>query len=505
MKHYTTKHTIKLIVFSTATLFVLASTMLLYNAIRKIKEEEKKQVLLWADAIQKRYMLVDYTNKLFEKLQQEERKKVETWSDAQYHLLSTDDSQFLTFLLQIIRDNKTIPIILTDASDIVVSTNNIDYDVPLNKPLSKELKRKFTLYNPLTIRYEQTIINYLYYADSKIFTDLQDIMHNMVQSFIDDVVKNTASVPVIVTNKDTSEIIAHGNVEIQKLQNKQYIQSIIESTQHNYKAIPIQSAQAISHIIFYEDSKFLTRLRYYPPLLLLFGVAVALLAYIGLKYSERNEKNLLLVGMSKETAHQLGTPISSLMAWSQLIEAQGVEPTIIEEINKDITRLNKITERFSNIGSAPKVQAYNLYEHIVGAIEYLKKRSSHKITFIIECNQKDIIVNLNSVLFEWVIENVCKNAIDAMQGQGMLHIHIGTEHAFTFIDIKDTGKGINRSAFKTIFSPGYTTKNRGWGLGLSLAKRIIEEYHHGKIFVKHSEPNKFTVIRILLPYTLQTT
>ncbi|HPH15902.1 MAG TPA: HAMP domain-containing sensor histidine kinase, partial [Bacteroidales bacterium] len=202
---------------------------------------------------------------------------------------------------------------------------------------------------------------------------------------------------------------------------------------------------------------------------------------------------------SKETAHQLGTPISSLMAWLELLKQQEFDNEIVTEINKDVTRLQTIAERFSKIGSAPNLSPHQLYDTIQKSVDYIKVRTSPTVSFYIHCPQKDIITPLNLALFEWVIENICKNAIDAMQGVGSLSIYITAQTPWVHIDIEDSGKGVPRNKFKTIFKPGYTTKQRGWGLGLSLAKRIIEEYHNGKIYVKSSELTKGTTIRISLP------
>lgn len=499
MKLYSAKYKIKVALFTIAILFVGAIIYLLNATITNIKNEERKQVLLWAEAVQKRYALVDYTNTLFEKLKEEEHRKVELWSDAQHHLLYEDDSQFLTFLLKIISSNKNIPIILTDARGKVVSTINTETAIPLNKPMNDSIKHIFTQYEPIPILYEKEAINYLYYTDSKLFSELQNVMNNMIQSFIEEVVKNAASVPVIITNSDTSQIIAYGNIEKYRIETKDKMYKTIQEMSSSNTPIPIVLNSTIVHYIFYEDSALITRLRYYPTILIGIGFVVLLFAYFALRSSEKFEQNQLLVGMSKETAHQLGTPISSLMAWVELLKQQEFDNEIVTEINKDVTRLQTIAERFSKIGSAPNVAPQNVFEIIHKSVDYIKVRTSPKVTFHIHCSQKDIIAAINIALFEWVIENICKNAIDAMQGVGTLSIYISVQSPSVLIDIEDSGKGIPRNKFKTIFKPGYTTKQRGWGLGLSLAKRIIEEYHNGKISVKSSELHKGTTFRISLP------
>jgi signal transduction histidine kinase len=206
--------------------------------------------------------------------------------------------------------------------------------------------------------------------------------------------------------------------------------------------------------------------------------------------------------MSKETAHQLGTPLSSLMAWLELMKLKGMDKSMTDELEKDVNRLSTITERFSKVGAAPVLVKENLNEVVQRIQAYIKSRSSEKVSFYISSPQKETIyADINAPLFEWVLENLMKNAIDAMNGSGSLTIAIHDQQQYVYVDITDTGKGIPKGKFKTIFKPGYTTKNRGWGLGLSLAKRIIEEYHSGEIFVKSSEINKGTTFRIVLKKT----
>lgn len=499
MKNYSLKYKIKIWIFSIALILVTSIIILLNITITNIKNEERKQVILWAEAVQKRYALMEYTNKLFEKLKDEERKKVELWSEAQHHILDEENSEFLTFLLKIISSNKNIPIILTDAKGLVVSSINLEYSIANNKPIPDSLKPIFTKHKPISVTYDNQPINYLYYADSKLFSELQNVMNNMITSFIEEVVKNSASVPVIITNQDTTKIIAYGNIDSLRISKEQSLFPILQEMASNNQAIPIILNDTVVSYIFYEDSLLITRLTYYPYILMIFSIVLLLFAYFAFRSSEKYEQNQLLVGMSKETAHQLGTPISSLMAWVELLRMKEIENEVIEEINKDVVRLNTIAERFSKIGSAPMLSLQNLNEVVINSLKYITMRTSDKIQFAIHTSPQDLIIPINISLFEWVIENITKNAIDAMQGNGKLTVTIGCTNSHAFIDIEDTGKGITKNKFKTIFKPGFTTKQRGWGLGLSLAKRIIEEYHKGKIIVKSSEIGKGTTFRITLP------
>ncbi len=251
--------------------------------------------------------------------------------------------------------------------------------------------------------------------------------------------------------------------------------------------------------IYYKDSIILTRLMYYPYVQLAVIIMFIMIAYIAFSMSRRAEQNSVWVGMSKETAHQLGTPTSSLSALSELIKSKYPGTGISEELNRDVERLERITERFSKIGSVPALTDENIISIIDRSIQYLRQRSGTRVKFRIENRLPgETSVPLNTPLFEWVMENVCKNAIDAMNGEGIINIKLSSVNDQVIIDISDTGKGIPRAAQKKIFKPGYTTKKRGWGLGLSLSQRIIELYHKGKIFVKYSDPAKGTVIRIIL-------
>jgi len=251
--------------------------------------------------------------------------------------------------------------------------------------------------------------------------------------------------------------------------------------------------------LYYDESFLLKQLYYFPYVLLTIILGFILIALFAFGSTKKAEQNRVWVGLSKETAHQLGTPISSLLAWSELLKSKYPDDNLIVEMERDIDRLRTIAERFSKVGSIPDMQPVNLHETLKNAVEYVKKRSSKKVKM--QCNfssQEPIFVELNTQLFDWVIENICKNAIDAMDGVGRIDVNVESNGKNVIIDITDTGKGLDKKQFKAIFTPGYTTKSRGWGLGLSLTKRIIEEYHKGKIFVKQSVLNGGTTFRIVL-------
>lgn len=316
-------------------------------------------------------------------------------------------------------------------------------------------------------------------------------------SFIFEVIKNNETVPVIWVNENDS-IISHRNLNEAKASDQNYLRETLNSMKKQNDPIEINSG-GINQYIYYSDSILLTRLYFYPYIQLLVFFLFIVVAYFAFSNARKAEQNQLWVGMSKETAHQLGTPISSMIAWLEILKLKYQDDENITELFKDISRLEIITDRFSKIGSSPALSKQNIIDVVNKTITYIKSRSPEKINFDIKCNEGDeIFVPLNEQLFSWVIENIAKNAIDAMNGDGNFEITFSDQNQVVFIDFKDTGKGIPKSKYKTIFQPGYTTKERGWGLGLSLAKRIVEDYHSGKIFVKNSEMNHGSIMRIAL-------
>ncbi|MCE2787202.1 MAG: sensor histidine kinase [Bacteroidota bacterium] len=319
------------------------------------------------------------------------------------------------------------------------------------------------------------------------------------------IIMDNESIPVIVTDEN-GNIINDRNLDSTRREtDTAYLKNELALMKAQRDPIKVEylldenTREQLYHYVYYKNSYQLTRLRQYPYYQLTIIAVFILISYIAFSSSRRAEQNRVWVGMSKETAHQLGTPVSSLMGWINLIRETPKEQQeeILSELGKDVQRLELITERFSKIGSAPVLEAVNVSEVLQHCIDYLQSRSGRTVSFELDAQPEEIAL-LNKPLFEWVIENLCKNAIDAMEGSGKICIAVKHEKTQVLIDLKDTGKGIVKAKFKTVFKPGYTTKKRGWGLGLSLAKRIIEEYHKGKIFVKESETGKGTTFRIIL-------
>ena len=307
------------------------------------------------------------------------------------------------------------------------------------------------------------------------------------------------TIPVIVADSK-DDIQTYRNIDIQSSDTTLFLNNKLELLKHSGKVITIDLNNSESDFInvFYEDSLMLKRLSIYPYVQLGVVLIFVLVAIFALLSSKKAEQNKVWVGLSKETAHQLGTPISSLIAWIELLKSQYPKDILIPCMAEDVDRLQMIANRFSKIGSTPELVLSNLYEVLKEVTDYISNRTSSKVNIILNKPLENIIVPLNTSLFSWVIENLCKNAIDAMDGIGTITINISDSSSWWYIDVQDTGKGIIKSKQDAVFTPGYTTKKRGWGLGLSLAKRIVEEYHSGFIYVKSSEVNKGTVFRIEL-------
>jgi len=316
--------------------------------------------------------------------------------------------------------------------------------------------------------------------------------------FLFSIIENNKTVPVILTDGHDNIIDAR-NLETGKSNDPGDLGDRLERMKTYNEPILIDLGGGFTNRIYYKDSIILTQLTYYPYVQLGMIVLFIIVSFIALSTSRKAQQNQVWVGMSKETAHQLGTPTTSLSGWVEMLHSSYPDDPITKELALDVKRLEKVTERFSRIGSKPLLTKENIVNLIQNSVDYLKTRSSSKILFVLTYEQdEEIRIPVNPALFEWVIENICKNAIDAMEGNGEITIRVEEIDNHAVIDISDTGKGIPKSAYKKIFSPGFTTKERGWGLGLSLTKRIIEEYHHGRIFVRSSEIGKGSCIRIIM-------
>ena len=388
------------------------------------------------------------TSRLVKELKNEERKKIETWAQATKQLVSASSQGDFSLAIKVISENTNIPVILVDECDSILETRNI-----------------------------------------KFFTKNDSIILNDYKKIKDEAIKNSNDSLTITKAK--------------KLQNKYrsfLISSLKDMRDGDDKPIEINFI-GDKQWIYYSDSELLNSLRYYPIYQLFFITIFILIGYMVFSSARKSEQNQVWAGMAKETAHQIATPLSSLMAWIELIKSQDNNDMVFE-MKKDLNRLETIADRFSKIGSKPKLERYDIVEIIDKSVKYLKSRLSENTEFLVQKIETPLFAKVNKTLLEWVIENICKNAVDAMQGKGKINISFIERKNEVEIIIKDTGKGIDRMMFNDVFKPGVTTKTRGWGLGLSLSKRIIKDYHKGKLYIMQSTIKEGTSFAISLPKEL---
>jgi signal transduction histidine kinase len=500
MKIYQQKQRWKWWLAACAMCIVILSLWYSQQIVNKISVEEKEKVKLWADAVQKRARLIETTGDLFVKMKNEEHKKVELYAAATKEL--SRDVADLSFALRVLQDNNTVPVIITSNDGKIFGKRNLDSlrekDTVYLKEQLDEMK---SLYPPIEVEYAPGKRNYVFYKNSKIFYEIKTVFDSLIESFNADVIISSASVPVIYTDSTQVKVLDFSNeIDSSIMTKPNLLAEKLISMRNQAAPLQINLGAGIRNYIFYDESSTLKQLRYYPYVQLLIIGLFLIIAYTLFSTARKSEQNMVWVGMSKETAHQLGTPLSSLMAWIEYLKASNVDPSIVNEMNRDVERLQTITDRFSKIGSQPTLENENMAIILEHAVDYLNQRFSKNVTFVYQNNLDAVtVVPVCVPLFEWVIENLCKNAIDAMDGKGTITVTQQRAENTVIIDISDTGKGIEKNKLKAVFEPGYTTKKRGWGMGLSLCKRIIENYHDGKIFVKQSELGKGTTFRIVMP------
>ena len=515
MNLYHKKQRWKIVLLIVAILLVAVSLWFSNRIVKKVAGHEVERVQQWADAVKRKADLVNFTNNALDQLRVNERTKVDFWTKA---IVNATDQELddYTFILHIIeKTGNDIPLIITNSNNEIEETHNLDFldSMIVHKISDKKnidsilpqirkdsletfIKRWPNTHPPLRIKYYGR--NYLncYYFDSRNLTQLEARKDSLFNAFNKELIENEYLVPVIFINRDSRKIIG---TNIQNItNNSELLNDKIKLLANQNDSILIDFGQGNNGVIYFEHSIELTQLTYFPIIQFMIIGLFIFIGYVIFSTFRKAEQDQVWAGMAKETAHQLGTPISSLMAWIQLLEAQGIESSTIVEMNKDVDRLNTITNRFSKIGSEAVLKDENIIPIISQSVDYLKKRISSKIELNYTFEQDIIISSINSSLIEWVVENITKNAVDAMEGIGKIDIHIKQFEDDIFLDISDNGKGIPSTKLKTVFQPGYTTKTRGWGLGLSLVKRIVDEFHKGKIFVLKSEINVGTTFRIVL-------
>jgi hypothetical protein len=490
----------KWLLFGAAVLIITASLWYTNILVRQIAEDERMSIRIWANTIQRKANLVNYTKRFFDQIKEEEYKRALILAEVYRNFRFEESSRTLEFYRQMMEYNTTIPIILTDSKEHIKIYKNIsEKDLAGITEMTDSLKREFSSFEPIKVTLVGEDYDLLYFKESTIFTELRLVLNDLVESFFSEIVGSSASVPVMVTDSTGLQVIESGNIDKNKLKDPQYVEDLVSSMVYENDPIEIDLPEYGKSYIYYMNSSLMERIMYYPYIMLTIISVFLFISYLLFSTARKSEQNLVWIGMSKETAHQLGTPLSSIMAWLELLKMKEGNLEEVNEIEKDVKRLEDITDRFSKIGSPAKLEPQNLVDVLYESVSYLEPRISKRVKFHINlASDQQVIIPLNKQLFEWVVENICKNAIDAMNNAGNINITIEEVNRHVNVDFEDTGKGIHKSQFKAIFKPGFTSKKRGWGLGLSLSRRIIADYHKGKIFVKSSVIDKGTIIRIVL-------
>ncbi len=494
---------LSLLIFTIILGFV--ALWLINKFAQQIKTSEQEKVTLWASAINQRAQLISSTEAFFNEVSVDERRKMELYIDILKSFnrddLGTDVDFMLSYVSYVVDSSRT-PFVIFNSDSLITSCCNImptpEMDGALRgTKISEAMLADFNDFDPVHYTIWGMPMT-LVYKESQITGDLHAMLMNLNESFLSEITNNSVFVPVLVVDSLQGEVIGYGNIDSHAFNTPERLSQKLCDMEDENDPIELRLANDVRAYVFYETTPMLHMLRLLPILYFFLGLILVFVSYNLLRTARSNEENRVWVGMAKETAHQLGTPISSLIAWCEYMEGKIFDEPYVGEVRKDLDRLETIARRFSKIGSVPELKNEDLCEVLRHTLAYMEKRVSKKVKFVTTLPDTPVIAPVNRYLFEWVVENICKNAIDAMGGAGTFTTILTTEGNWICIDLCDTGKGIPPKLQKQIFESGYTTKQRGWGLGLSLARRIVKEYHKGKVFLKYSIPGQGSVFRVML-------
>ena len=494
---YTNKKRWKWALAVIALLIIGVSLWYTNHLVKSIAEQETRQVKMWAAAMEQHAVMMKSTEEFFNKVSEQEQLRVELLANAYRRIIDITSDENPAVYLDIIRKNISIPLVLTDKDGNIMSRANLPPEQEEKTVFDAQMQQAYSVFPPIKIDPGYGSVQWLYYNESQIYTDLKAVLEDMINHFMEEITLNSVGAPVIITNEDQTKILSFGNLDSLLMQDTNYVKQQLAIMQDENDPLQIDFMNTGKATIFYRTSDLVEQMRYYPIIQIVVFALFLLIAYLLFSYARRSEQNQVWAGMAKETAHQLGTPLSSLMGWIELLKMQE-EPFVgTHEMEKDIERLQIVTDRFSKIGSVPVPEPTDINYIIQDTMDYLQKRFS-KFEFEVNLPDGELVMPLIPSLFRWVLENLTKNAIDAMGDRGKITLDLIDDGDHIHIDLSDTGKGIPKSKINQVFNPGYTSKKRGWGLGLSLARRIIEDYHKGKIFVKSSVVGEGTTFRITL-------
>lgn len=481
---------LKWIIMSVAILLALGALWQVQNIASEVRREEQEKVRLWANALNQRAQMIEVTQQFFEQATLDEHRKMRMYTDILQSFNDPDlntDLRFSLAYVNYIVDSARTPIIIAGSRDSIITAPQELAGQKLEGKLLEEYSVnppfQYSLWGmPMT----------LYYKESEYYTQLRHLLDGYTRTFLGDITQNSVKVPVLVVDSTRTRVLAHGNLDPE-------FRSLEAELRTFNNPIKLTLPNGGCAWVYYKDTLLLRALRWLPLFYFFIAAVLLVVSYNLFRTTRTMEQNRIWVGLAKETAHQLGTPLSSLTGWLEYLRGKELTPQYATEVEKDLHRLETITHRFSKIGSLPELKEADVQEATRDAVGYLQGRAPRKVRFAVTFPQGEpFIAPLNTTLFQWVIENLCKNAIDAMGGDGTITLTASQDARRIYLDISDTGKGMTPAVQKHIFDSGYTTKTRGWGLGLPLARRIVNQYHRGRLYLKYSVPGQGTCFRIEL-------
>ena len=481
------KQRLKWIIMGVTIALALVALWQVQHIAEQVRQSEEEKVRLWATAIGQRNQMAAVSAQFFQQATLDEHRKMRLYTDILQSFNDPDlttDLKFSLAYVNYIVDSSRTPIIITTAKDSVIT---VPQELAGQK-LEGELLEEYSV-NPPFKYHLWGMPMVLYYKESEYYTRLREMLDGFTQSFLADITRNSVLVPVIIFDSTHRHIIAYGNTDSNE----------VRSLRFNNDPIHITMPDGATAYVHYSSTPLLRSLRWLPLFYIFIALVLVTVSYFLFRTARTAEQNRIWAGLAKETAHQLGTPISSLTGWLEYLRGKELSDEYAGEVQKDLVRLDTITHRFSKIGSVPELKEEDVREATLAAVAYLQSRTPRKVKWTVALpDDEPFLAPINSYLFQWVIENLCKNAVDAMEGEGTIAITASQDARKIYVDISDTGHGMTPSVQKHIFDSGFTTKSRGWGLGLPLARRIINQYHRGRLYLKYSVPGQGSCFRIVL-------
>lgn len=485
------KQRLKLIVLTLTIGLALLALWQVQRIADQVRQSEEAKVRLWASAIGQRNQMAAATAHFFQQATLDEHRKMQLYTDILQSFNDPDlgmDLKFSLAYVNYIVDSSHTPIIITKSRDSIIT---VPQELAGQK-LEGELLAEYSQNPPFSYRIWGMPMT-LYYKESEYYTQLREVLNGFTLSFLADITQNSVLVPVVIVDSSRTKVLAHGNIDSAAVTHL--------DLEKGFNDEPIEITLPDGHpaYVYYSSTPLLRSLRWLPLFYFFIAIVLLVVSYNLFRTARTAEQNRIWVGLAKETAHQLGTPLSSLSGWVEYLRGKELTDQYAAEVEKDIKRLDTITHRFSKIGSVPELKDEDVREATMAAVEYLQSRAPRRVKFNVTFpDGEPFVTPLNSYLFQWVVENLCKNAIDATEGEGVISI-VGSQDARRiYIDISDNGRGMSPSVQKRIFDSGFTTKTRGWGLGLPLARRIVNQYHRGRLYLKYSVPGQGSCFRIEL-------